>query len=200
MTRRRTVDVAHLDRAAFGNAGLIWWGTVGFMVIEGSMFVMAIIVYFYLRLRVEAWPPSLPDPSLGPGTINVILVILSAFPNALAKRAGERLDLRGVHLWLAVLTAFGAVALVLRAFEYGALNCRWDDNAYASMVWLLLSLHTIHLATDVVDGAVLLALMVKGPTPKQRFVDVSENSLYWYFIVGWWIPIYVTIYWVPRWL
>jgi cytochrome c oxidase subunit III len=31
-------------------------------------------------------------------------------------------------------------------------------------------------------------------------VDVSENSLYWYFIVAWWIPTYVTIYLAPKFL
>ena len=200
MTQRRTLDVSALPNHAFGNAGLIWWGTVGFMVIEGSMFVMTIIVYFYLRLRVEAWPPSLRDPDLTYATINLALILASAAPNALAKRAAEKFDLRGARLWLSVLTLIGIGNLLLRALEYPALNCRWDDNAYGSIVWLLLSLHTLHLATDVADGAVLLALMFFAPMPKKRFVDVSENSLYWYFIVAWWIPVYLTIYWVPRWL
>jgi cytochrome c oxidase subunit 3 len=47
---------------------------------------------------------------------------------------------------------------------------------------------------------VLLALAFTGPVTKSRFVDWSENSLYWYFIVAWWIPIYLTIYFMPRWL
>jgi cytochrome c oxidase subunit 3 len=61
-------------------------------------------------------------------------------------------------------------------------------------------MHTIHVATDVADSGVLLALAFIGPVTKSRFADFSENSLYWYFIVAWWVPIYVTIYWVPRWL
>jgi heme/copper-type cytochrome/quinol oxidase subunit 3 len=99
-----------------------------------------------------------------------------------------------------VLTLIGVVAVVLRAFEYTQLNTRWDDNAYGSIVWVLLSLHTIHVATDVVDSGVLTALMFLGPVTERRFVDVSENSLYWYFVAAWWIPIYLTIYWAPRWL
>jgi heme/copper-type cytochrome/quinol oxidase subunit 3 len=200
VTQRRVLDVSALPSFGFGNAGLVWWGTVGFMVIEGAMFVMTIIVYFYLRLRVNEWPPSLPNPDIGYATINVLLVIASTLPNALAKRAAEKYELRSARLWLGILTLIGIANLVLRAFEYTALNCRWDDNAYASIVWLLLSLHTIHLATDVADGSVLLAMMAFAPMPKKRFVDVSENSLYWYFIIGWWVPIYVTVYWMPRWL
>ena len=199
MTTRRTLDVSALPTYAFGHQGLIWWGTVGFMVIEGSMFVIGIVVYFYLRLKVSDWPPSLANPDLKYGTLNLLIVLVSCIPNMLAKRAGERLDANASRLWLAVLTLFGIAAVIVRAFEYTTLNCRWDDNAYGSIVWVLLSMHTIHVATDVVDGAVLLAVLVNHPTPK-RFVDVSENSLYWYFIVAWWIPIYLVIYFAPRWL
>ena len=200
MSSRPALDVSALPKFAFGHKGLIWWGTTGFMVIEGSMFVMALIVYFYLRLKVEQWPPSLPDPDIGFATANLLLILASCIPNAFAKKAAERFDLRSVRLWLVVLSVIGLIALVLRAFEYTQLNCRWDDNAYGSIVWLLLSLHTIHVATDVVDGGVLTALMFIGPVTERRFVDVSENSLYWYFIVAWWIPIYLTIYFAPRWL
>jgi heme/copper-type cytochrome/quinol oxidase subunit 3 len=69
---RRVLDVAALPRTVFGNQGLIWWGTTGFMVIEGSMFVIAIVVYFYLRLQVRDWPPSLPNPGLFYGTANLL--------------------------------------------------------------------------------------------------------------------------------
>jgi heme/copper-type cytochrome/quinol oxidase subunit 3 len=197
---RRVLDVAALPTGAYGHQGLVWWGTVGFMVIEGSMFVIAIIVYFYLRLKVHDWPPSLADPSLGPGTANLLLVLVSCVPNALVKAGADEQKLGKIRLWLTVLVLMGVGNLVLRAFEYPALNCRWDDNAYASITWVLLSLHTIHIATDVVDSGVLLIMMFTGPITRRRFIDVSENSLYWYFIVAWWIPIYLVIYWAPRWL
>jgi heme/copper-type cytochrome/quinol oxidase subunit 3 len=197
---RRVVDVAALPNDSFGHQGLIWWGTVGFMVIEGSMFVIGIVAYFYLRLLVREWPPGLPDPDLNYGTINLALVAASCVPNQLAKWAAERMQLRGVRVWLSILLLMGIASLILRGFEYTALGCRWNDNAYASIVWVLLSMHTIHVATDVADSAVLLALAFVGPVTKRRFVDFSENSLYWYFIVAWWVPVYATIYLAPRWL
>ena len=200
MERRRVLDVSALPDSAFGYNGLIWWGTVGFMVIEGSMFVIAIIVYFYLRLRVENWPPSLPNPDIGYGTANLLLVLLSVIPAAISKSAAEAFDLPKTRRWLFILTLMGIGAVILRACEYTALNCRWDDNAYGSIVWVLITMHTIHVATDVTDSAVLLVMAYTKPIARKRFVDLSENSLYWYFIVAWWIPIYLIIYWAPRWL
>jgi heme/copper-type cytochrome/quinol oxidase subunit 3 len=192
------VDVSGLPNSEFGHRGLIWWGTVGFMVIEGSMFVIGLVVYFYLRLNVEQWPPSLPDPDPSYGTANLLLVFVSLVPAAISKRAAEKFDLERSRRWLAVLVLMGIGSLVLRAFEYPALNCRWDDNAYGSIVWVLLSMHTIHVATDVVDSAVLLVMAATKPMTRKRFVDLSENSLYWYFIVAWWLPIYAVIYFAPR--
>lgn len=200
MSNERVLDVSALPDHAFGHKGLIWWGTTGFMVIEGSMFVMVLIIYFYLRLRVDQWPPSLANPDLFYGTLNIIVLLVSALPNHFAKKAAEKFSLAGSQFWLALCTLFGLALLVIRAFEFTTLNCRWDDNAYGSIVWVLLGLHTMHLATDVVDTGVLTALMFTGPITHKRFVDVSENGLYWYFIVLWWIPIYLTLYWVPRWL
>lgn len=197
---RRVLDVSVLPRCVFGHQGLLWWGTTGFMVIEGSMFVIAIVVYFYLRIQVSDWPPSLPNPNLGPGTANLLTVLVSLLPAYIAKKKAEAFDLAGVRVWLGILVLFGVVSVLLRVYEYAALNCRWDDNAYGSIVWVLLSMHTIHVATDVADSAVLLTLAFTGPNTKKRFVDYSENSFYWYFIVAWWIPIYVTIYFMPRWL
>jgi heme/copper-type cytochrome/quinol oxidase subunit 3 len=37
-----------------------------------------------------------------------------------------------------------------------------------------------------------------GPLEGKRFVDVSENALYWYFVVLSWLPIYAVIYWAAR--
>ena len=197
---RRSLDVAELPAYAFGHQGLVWWGTAGFMVIEGSMFVMVLIVYFYLRLRVDDWPPSLEPPALFYGTLNLLVLLVSGLPNHFAKRAAEQLSLPRTQLWMAVCVLFGGALIVIRAFEFTALNCRWDDNAYGSIVWCLMVLHTMHLVTDVVDTTVLAALMLVGPISKVRFVDVSENGLYWYFVLLWWVPIYLTVYFAPRWL
>jgi cytochrome c oxidase subunit 3 len=198
---RRVVDVSGLpDQGAFGHQGLIWWGTLGFMVIEGSMFLMTLVVYFYLRLRVNEWPPSLDPPDLFYGTLNLIVLLISGIPNHLAKIAAERFATTAVQFWLTVCVLFGLALLLIRAFEFTTLNCRWDDNAYGSIVWCLMVLHTIHLVTDTVDTGVLTALAFVGPMTKRSFIDVSENGLYWYFVVLWWIPIYLTVYFAPRWL
>ena len=43
----------------------MWWGTVGFMTIEGWTIALLVAAYLYLRQNYEAWPPlRTPNPSL----------------------------------------------------------------------------------------------------------------------------------------
>jgi heme/copper-type cytochrome/quinol oxidase subunit 3 len=96
------------------------------------------------------------------------------------------------------MSVLGIVLIVLRVFEIGALPIRWDQNAYGSMVWMLLGLHTAHIVTDVIDTIVLTVLMFTRHGHGKRFSDVSDNAFYWNFVVLSWPPIYVLLYWTPR--
>jgi heme/copper-type cytochrome/quinol oxidase subunit 3 len=125
-------------------------------------------------------------------------MLASLLPNWLAKRAAEREDKQGRAPLAGRLPVVRAGLPRVRVFEFGALNTRWDSNAYGSVVWMLLALHTTHLVTDTIDTAVLAVLMFTGPLEGKRFVDVSENAMYWYFVVGSWLPIYAVIYWGAR--
>lgn len=197
---RKVLDVSTLPSYAFGHQGLIWWGTLGFMVIEGSMFVMTLIAYYFLRTRTSEWPPSAPDPDLTWATVNTILLAVSAIPNHMTKKAAEAFELEKVKLLMPVCLLFGVAFVVIRGLEFTTLGVGWDSNAYGSIVWFILGLHTTHIVTDVLDTGILAALMYSGHVEPKRFVDVSENALYWDFIIISWLPVYATLYLAPRWL
>ena len=195
---RRAIDVRALPSFGFGTSSLMWWGTLGLAAIEGTAFALAIVMYLYVRTRVDSWPPGVVPPDLLWGTLNVVILLVSGIPNHIVKKAAERFDLGTVRIGLIVCLLFAVAFLVVRWFEFTALNVRWDTNAYGSAVWLLLGLHTTHLLTDAYDTAVLAVLFWTGPLEDERYVDVSENSVYWYFVVLAWLPIYGVIYWAPR--
>lgn len=192
------LDVAELPSFAFGHRSPMWWGTMGMIAIEGTVFVLAIMSYFYLYSHSTSWPMTTPAPELLWGTLNTAIMLASYIPNHFAKKAALRLDLSGVRLWLVICMLFSVAFLTVRVFEFTALNVRWDTDAYGSIVWMLLGLHTLHLLTDAVDSLVLTVLMFTGPLEGKRFVDVSENCMYWNFVVGSWLVIYAVLYWSPR--
>jgi heme/copper-type cytochrome/quinol oxidase subunit 3 len=194
----RLLDVSTLPTFAFGHRSPMWWGTLGLMLIEGTVFALAIMAYFYLRSHATAWPMSRFPPELIWGNVNTAIMLISMVPNHFAKRAAERLDLAGVRLWMTVCLLISFLFLGVRVLEFGVLNTRWDSDAYGSAVWMLMGLHTTHLVTDAYDSAVLTVLTFTGPMEGKRYVDISENAAYWYFVVLSWIPIYLVVYWGAR--
>jgi heme/copper-type cytochrome/quinol oxidase subunit 3 len=192
------LDVRALPSFAFGHRSVMWWSTMGLMLIEGTVFAIAVMMVFYLRARAPAWPMAADPPQLLWGTLNTLVLLVSLWPNQLAKNAAERGDRSRAALWLSACLVASVAFLVIRGFEFASLNVSWYANAYGSVVWLLLGLHTTHLITDTVDTAVLAVLLFTGPFEGKRFVDVSENALYWYFVVLSWLPVYSVVYWASR--
>jgi len=52
--------------------------------------------------------------------------------------------------------------------------------------------------TDFGDTLVLTAVMYTKPLEGKRFVDIAENTGYWWFVVLTWVPIYAVTYWGAR--
>ncbi|EJZ18442.1 cytochrome c oxidase subunit 3 (plasmid) [Rhizobium sp. Pop5] len=199
MKERIALDLSKLPPHGMGTASLTFWGTSAFMLIEGTGFALAIAVYFYLMSLAPQWPIEAPPPDLLAGTILTLLLLVSAVPNIFISRWAKQRDLRKVRAGLVVMAILGLLPLVLRAFEFSALHIGWDDDAYGSIVWTLLGLHTTHIVTDIVDTIVLACLMFsKHGDNARRYGDVEDNALYWNFVVLIWLPIYGCIYWVPR--
>lgn len=191
-------DIADLPGYAYGHRSILWWGTLIFCFIEATGFALAVAAYFYLRNGTAEWPPNAAPPALLWGTLNTVILIASCLPNHWTKQAAEAEQLRQVRIWLLVCVLFGIGFCIVRAFEYTTLRVFWDANAYGSIVWALLFLHTLHIVTDLADTAVLAVLMFTPHGRGKRFVDVSENAFYWYFVVLTWLPIYAVIYLAPR--
>ena len=195
-----TRNVAELPTHAFSYRSLTWWGIIGFMVIEGAAFAMAIAAYFFLMSHEQEWAPQpVMPPGLLAGSLFTIVMLLSEIPNTMVKKAAEAYDVEAVRKLLPVIVAIGLLLFVIRGFEFNSLNVMWYDNAYGSILWALLFLHTLHVLTDWVDTIVLWRLMKTphGHEPR-RLVDTDENALYWRFVWLSWLPIYVLIYWLPR--
>jgi heme/copper-type cytochrome/quinol oxidase subunit 3 len=181
--RPLTLDVSTLPSVAFGERNTTWLANVFYMAIEGMMFALMFATYFYLRTRSQHWPPGHLPPAFTYGFANLAVFLLSVIPSRLAQKRAPAGDLRAIRIGLAVLSAFAILATVLRIFEFTVLNCRWSDDAYASTIWVLISLHSGHLATELMETLVLLVMSFTPKMEGTRLADVAINSDYWYFVV-----------------
>jgi heme/copper-type cytochrome/quinol oxidase subunit 3 len=198
---RFTENLAVLPTHAFSHRSLTWWGIIGFMLIEGTAFALAISAYFFLMSHESSWPPeAIARPDLLAGSLFTLVILLSEIPNTMIKKAAIACETERVRALMPWVVGAGALLMLIRGFEFDSLNVKWTDNAYGSIMWALLVLHTTHILTDWIDTIVLFAL-VRTPLgfEPRRMVDVDENALYWRFVWLTWLPIYVMLYWLPRW-
>lgn len=195
---RPEIDVSRLPTVAFGSKDIAWWGTIGYMLIEGTTLALCAASLLYLRQNFEAWPPlGTPRPDRLIPAINMALMLVSNIPAWFTDRAARRLDKRGARAGLVVLSLFAIAFVVLRWYELRALNTRWDSNAYGSVVWTTLGFHATLLVVEAAEVIGMAAALFKTQL-KARFVsDVSDGVSYWYFITLVWVPLYLLVFILP---
>ncbi len=195
------LDVSELPDAGFGSHGIVWWGVLGFIAVETTMLVLCVATYFYLRMQAVEWPPGNKLPGALLPTINTAIMLGSIVPMIWTDKAALALDRRRVRIGLLICLLFGVAFIVVRAYEFAFLNTWWSDNAYGSILWVTMGLHTGHMTAEVVETVVIAVLMFRsGPIHPKYYSDVEDNALYWYFIVGVWVPLYAVFILSPRWL
>jgi heme/copper-type cytochrome/quinol oxidase subunit 3 len=199
MSARRIVgDLSRLPTSGFGSHSAWYWATLGFMMIEGMGFALALGSYVYLMSGAQAWPIRSPDPDLWAGTLQTAVLLSSIVPTFILSRSAKAQDLAQTRLWAVVVTLFNLACLVIRGFEFPVLHTRWDQDAYGSVTWALMLLHTTHLITDALGTLVLTVFLFTHPAGPERFSDVDDDCFYWTFVVVAWLPIYFAVYWAPR--
>jgi cytochrome c oxidase subunit 3 len=199
MIAYRTLDVSGLPTSDVSNHAPLWWGQFILALIEASMFFILVGVYFYVRLSYDVWPPpGVQIPQLLWCTLAWIPLVLSAAGSYYASEAAKKNDPTGMILGLSLNLLLGLAAMAMRGISWWSWNFNWKTGAYGSIVWNLMWLHTVDAVGDLIFTAIIILLLLLGYRgPKQRLA-VHVDSVLWYFIVLIWIPIYIVIYWGPR--
>jgi cytochrome c oxidase subunit 3 len=195
---RIVADVADLPTTTFGHRSPMWWGTLGFIVIEGSTLFICVVSYFYIRKNFPTWPPEgVLRPALTAAAVQAALMAISNVPMLMVDKAARRLDLRAVRAGMLIISLLAMVMCVLRVLEFQALNVRWDSNAYGSVAWATVVTHTTLLLLEAVETLVFTAVLF-SPSMEQRDLSAaSDNAIYWYFMTGVWIPLAAIVYLSP---
>jgi heme/copper-type cytochrome/quinol oxidase subunit 3 len=198
---RAVIDVSALPDTVFGPRDIMWWGTVGFMLIEGFTLVLCIVVYVYLRQNFAAWPPEgTRAPSLPVPSIQLVIMLLSLPLVHWLNRSALAFDLRKVRIGLTAASVVGLVSFVVRVIGcLYSLNVKWDTNAYGSAQWLVLGSHSTLLLIEWVEITGIAAVFWLAPVERKHFSDVSDAVFYWWFMVLAYIPIFILCFLLPRW-
>ena len=193
---RAVIDVSGLPaEEGFGSKSPVWWGTIGFMVLEGTSIALCLASLLYLRKNFEGYPPpgtAAPDVLIP--TVGLLLFFASLYPAVKLHKSAHEKNIQAIKRWTILLLAFEVAIIVIRYFEFDALNTRWDSNAWGSVIWFTMGLHTLLLLGDFGESIFIGRIFFKGPVEKKHFSDAADDVEYWYFLIAAWIPCYVLIY------
>lgn len=196
------LDASGLTQRPADHRHPLWWGFWGMIAIETTVFATLVVSYFYLRMGADSWPPDpLTPPELLLPTLNTLVLLASSGTMLLADRGIKAGKQRQLALALTAGIVLALVFLALKAYEYlHHVEYRWDDHAYGSIVWTIVGFHSAHVTALVLKTVVVATLAWKGHFTEDRRLAVTVNGIYWHFVVLIWIPLYLTLYWAPRFL
>jgi cytochrome c oxidase subunit III len=199
MSTAATLDVSRLPVYASGSRALLWWGMFLLVTIESVVFATFIASYLFLRFVAPEWPPAgIAPPELLLPTINTIILIASSAAVYWGDNGIKKGDVMRLKLGVGAAALFSALFLVLKVVEYSDVKYYWDSHAYGSIIWTMIVFHSAHVGSVLLKGLIVLVLAFRGHFDAERHLGAQINGLYWHFVVGIWIPLYFTIYWVPR--
>jgi cytochrome c oxidase subunit 3 len=204
----RVIDASKLSDNAMDAHAPLWWGNLLMILIETTTMALLIAAYFYIRRNFWEWPPPRMDigpplldpvPRLTAGTVNVLLLVASCVPMYWTDQAARRLERGKVILGLLVMSLVAAASLWLRWIEFWDFHFRWDDNAYASVVWTILGMHWFYIFAGLGEFLIMTAWAIRHPFEEKHALDTTLIGGYWYWVAGIWVVTYVVLYWYPRW-
>ena len=199
---RAVLDVGDTPDVVFGVRDIMWWGTLGFVVIEGFTLAVCAVSYVYLGQNFPSWPPTgTRPPSVLVPTLHVVLMLASLPLMRWTSKAAHRFDVPKVRTGLTIATLLAAAFIALRTIELlDSLNVKWDTNAYGSAQWLVVGSHATLIAIEFVEVAGMALLFWSSRVQLKHLADAADIVFYWYFMVFGWLPLYVLCFLAPHWV
>jgi heme/copper-type cytochrome/quinol oxidase subunit 3 len=205
--QRRVLDVSRLPATLFDTSALIWWGNTLLLFIETAMFGILIAIYFSVMMNTSPFPPPRVErfpvlydtaPSLGLPIAGLIVLLASLIPGIWLDLSARKRNVGAIKIALIISLAFNIAAIVIRYYEFDSLHFKWNDNAYGSITWMILGMHLLHLITLACEDILLTVwTFVKGIDDKHA-LDLTVTAVYWYWIVGMWVILFLVVDIVPR--
>jgi heme/copper-type cytochrome/quinol oxidase subunit 3 len=202
---RRVLDVSGLPDSAIDSYAPVWWGNALLIFIESTTVVLLLAIYFYIRRNFTEWPPTQPlwvpplfnpVPDLPLPTVELILAVLSCFLMYRTDMAARRQEAGRVKVGIWIMVAIAAAITAMRFFEMSPdrLKFRWDENAYGSIVWVILGTHLTYLLGALAEFFIMAMWVTKHSFDPKHGLDITLMGGYWYWAVTTWVACYATVY------
>lgn len=173
-------------------------GMVIFLGGWAMTFAALFFAYADMRITSTMWPPEgeIAAPILLPA-INTLVLFASSVTLSLGLSAVRTARPRALVPWLGATLGLGVVFLALQSVVWVRLvhaGLRWDSGRYGSVFYMLTCFHALHVLVGLLGLALLLPGALAGRYTVQRHAPLRNWSLFWHFVDGIWLLMFVTVY------
>jgi len=172
-----------------------WWGMATLIITEAMVFIALLSAYFFVRAGSARWPlGSISEPELHRSVVFTVVLIGSSIPIFWMEWALERGRMRDVKLGLLLAFLMGAAFLGNTAYDFTHMEFGLRDNAYASLFYVIVGLHAIHVLVGLLMSMTVQAKVWTGRVTPEHHVTPEIFALYWHFVDGVWIFVFGSLF------
>jgi len=106
--------------------------------------------------------------------------------------------MRQVAVSLAIAFLMGLAFLGNTVYDYLNQEFGLRENAYASLFWVILGLHAIHVLVGLLMSATVQVKVWTGRVTPEHHVTPEVFALYWHFVDGVWVFVFATLFLSPH--
>jgi cytochrome c oxidase subunit III len=176
-----------------------WWGMVCLIMTEATIFAGLLASYSFYRAASKQWPPAgIEEPKL---TLTIIMSFVlwgSSIPMVLAERGIKKGNQRALRLGLIMAWIMGAAFVGYSMKDFSELKFRWGENAYSSIFYTTVGLHTFHVFVGLMMSIAVQIKAWQGKFSAERHVTVQVYGMYWHFVDAVWLFVMPTFILSPH--
>jgi len=189
----RSLPVGSANKRSVG-----WWGVIGLIGTEASLFAYLLFTYFYVTLNITtAWPPDGP-PDFKLAAPNTVILIASSFTLWYGERSVKRRRTGMAVAMIALSIVLGSVFVFLQFKEWAGKGFGMSSHTYGSLFFTITGFHVAHVLCGLIVMAFLLLWTALGYFDEERHAAVSIGALYWHFVDVVWLFIFTSLYITPH--
>jgi cytochrome c oxidase subunit III len=178
-------------------------GVVGIaclIIAESAIFIIFVVAYIYYIGKSLSGP--MPAQVLELPILGTICLLSSSATVHFAVSGLRKNNIRSCTMWLAGTVLLGAVFLMGTAREWYHLihdfGLTIRTNLFGTTFYSLVGLHASHVVVGLIMLTTALALLLSGHVKEKHAERLEVLSLYWHFVDGVWVVVFLVVYVLGR--
>jgi cytochrome c oxidase subunit III len=175
-------------------------GMVCLIIAEAAIFVIFVVAYIFYIGKSLTGP--MPKDVLELPIFTTICLLSSSLTVHAAVSALQKGKQRLCSVWLAATVLLGGIFIAGTAHEWYDLvyhhGLTIRTNLFGTTFYSLVGLHATHVVVGLILLSLALLFSMRGEMKKEHSEKLEVLSLYWHFVDGVWVVVFLVVYVLGR--